>query len=360
MNERELIEYIRQLMGAEAEGLLLGIGDDCAVIEKDRETVWLLTMDTLIESVHFNCVWHPPELLGRKAVAVNVSDIAAMGGRPLFALLSLGLPADFSSEWAKQLGKGIAEACRQHGCLLIGGDTVCSPDKVMLTLTVIGEMKKEQVLCRHGAKPGDTIWVSGPLGWSAAGLDLLQAGKTQTDPEWRQFILAHLDPQPRVELGRFLAGTGLVHAMMDMSDGLATDLSHICKRSGVSARVEGDLLPAGAALVAAGKFLDQDPLRWMVSGGEDYELLFTTASADGEQLRQMTAAQGCMIHPVGMIKEGKGVALLRGGIEEAISFQGFDHFNTGSQLGLQVTQPEPPESQPGSAASRRPASSGPV
>ena len=326
MNERELIEHIRQLAGGGAAGLLLGIGDDCAVIEKNSETAWLLTMDTLIESVHFRRDWHPPELLGRKTVAVNVSDIAAMGGRPLFALLSLGLPADFSQDWVKQFSQGLAEACREYGCLLIGGDTVCSPERISLTLTVIGEMRKERVLYRHGAQPGDTVFVSGPLGWSAAGLALLQAGKTLTDEKWRRLLLAHLNPQPRIALGQFLAASGLVHAMMDMSDGLATDLAQLCKASRVGAVLEAALLPGNEELFAAAEFLQEDALRWMISGGEDYELLFTAASTDNERLRQQAAAQGWLLYPVGTIKAGLDVVLRRGGTEEQVAFQGFDHF----------------------------------
>ena len=329
MNEFELIAQIRQLAdGGAADGLIMGIGDDCAVVEKGGGMVWLLTVDTLIESVHFRRDWHPPELLGRKAVAVNVSDIAAMGGRPLFALLSLGLPADFDPAWAKRFMQGLTAACREQGCLLIGGDTVCSPERVSLTVTLIGEMRKEQVLRRDAAQPGDTIWVSGPLGWSAAGLALLQAGKTLADAEWRQLILAHLDPQPCVELGRFLAASGLVHAMMDMSDGLATDLAQICTASKVGAAVEAELLPGGGELAAAAELLKADPLRWMLSGGEDYELLFTTASENSGRLCQQAAAQGWTIYPAGRIIAGQGLRLVRscGRIEEHISFQGFDHF----------------------------------
>jgi thiamine-monophosphate kinase len=327
MNELEIIEHIRQMSGKSADGLLIGIGDDCAVIEKGGGMVWLLTMDTLIESVHFRRDWHPPELLGRKAVAVNVSDIAAMGGSPRFVLLSLGLPAGFDPAWAKRLMQGITDACGSQGCLLIGGDTVCSLERVSLTLTVIGEMAQEQVVYRHGAKTGDTVFVSGPLGWSAGGLALLEAGKTLADAEWRQLILAHLDPQPRVALGQFLAQTGLVHAMMDMSDGLATDLAQICKASGVGAVIEAELLPGGRGLAAAAELLNKDALRWMLSGGEDYELLFTAAEADSEKLRQAAAELGWTIWPAGVIQAGRQVALRRGGrIEENISFQGFDHF----------------------------------
>jgi thiamine-monophosphate kinase len=328
MNERELIAQLQKMTGPGRAGLLQGIGDDCAVLEKNADTVWLLTMDSLIESVHFNCAWHPPELLGRKAVAVNCSDIAAMGGQPLFALLALGLPADFSPNWAKQLMQGITQSCQEQGCLLIGGDTVRSPERVMLTLTVIGEMRKEHVLYRHKAQPGDTIWVSGPLGWSAAGLSLLEAGKTMADPQWRQLIAAHLDPQPRTGLGRVLAESGLVHAMMDMSDGLAADLAQICGQSKVGAVIEADLLPGAAELAAAADVLQQDALAWMLSGGEDYELLFTAAQADRSALQQLTAAKGWLIHPVGRIMTGQGLRLLRSNdSEEDIVFQGFDHFH---------------------------------
>ncbi len=326
MNEFELIAQIRQMSGGAADGLLLGIGDDCAVIEKGNGMVWLLTMDTLVESVHFRCDWHPPELLGRKAVAVNVSDIAAMGGRPLFVLLSLGLPAGFDPAWAERLMQGLTAACREQGCLLIGGDTVRSPAGLSLTLTVIGEMRQEQVLYRHTARPGDTVFVSGPLGWSAVGLALLEAGKTLADAEWRQLILAHLDPQPRVALGQFLAQTGLVHAMMDMSDGLATDLAQICRASGVGAVIEAELLPGGKELAGAAAWLNMDALRWMISGGEDYELLFTAAEANSEKLRLAAAGLGWNICPVGVIRAGQQVTLRRDGIEETISFQGFDHF----------------------------------
>ncbi len=327
MNERELIAQIQKLIGPGRAGLLQGIGDDCAVLEKNADTVWLLTMDSLIESVHFNCAWHPPELLGRKAVAVNCSDIAAMGGQPLFALLGLGLPADFSPDWAERLMQGISQYCQEQGCLLIGGDTVRSPEQVMLTLAVIGEMRKEHVLYRHKARPGDTIWVSGPLGCSAAGLALLQAGKSAIDPQWRQLIAAHLDPQPQTGLGRLLAASKLVHAMMDMSDGLATDLAHLCKRSKVGAIIEADLLPGAAELTAAADLLGQDPLAWMLSGGEDYTLLFTAAAHATEALQRLTAEHSWLIHPVGKIRAGQGLRLLRSdGGKENVLFQGFDHF----------------------------------
>lgn len=348
MTERELIELIRNLACNEGEGLVQGIGDDCAVVAKDRENVRLLTMDTLIESVHFDCSWHPPYLLGRKAVSVNVSDIAAMGGQPVFALLSLGLPADFAPEWATELTRGINDACRQYGCLLIGGDTVRSPEKVCLTLTLIGETEKNRVLYRQGACPGDIIWVSGSLGYAAAGLDCFRSdrirgihikGNNGIPPEYPSelapCIKAHLDPEARVDLARSLARTGCIHAMMDLSDGLATDLSHLCQQSRVGAMIEAEKLPGREGLAPAASLLDTKRkdrmiVDWMIAGGEDYELLFTAAPHNSDAVLAAAKEQGITVSPVGIIRAGQGVTLQRktteGYEEQPVSFQGFDHF----------------------------------
>ena len=340
MTERDLIEEIRDLAGTAGKGVVQGIGDDCAVIDKDGRHVLLLTMDTLVESVHFDRSWHPPFLLGRKAVSVNVSDIAAMGGRPSFALLSLGLPADFSPEWATELNRGIHDACVQYGCLLIGGDTVRSPEKVSLTLTLIGEAAEERVLYRHGALPGDIIWVSGALGCAAAGLDYFRTGKghgvppcppsSGYPPAIAPCIKAHLDPQARVDLARALARTGCVHAMMDLSDGLATDLSRLCQESRTGAVIAADKLPGQEGLAHAASLLRKKRLDWMIAGGEDYELLFTAAPEDSEMILTAAAEQGVAVTAVGMIRAGRGVTLRRktaqGYEEQPVSFQGFDHF----------------------------------
>jgi len=332
VKERDIIEQIRQLAGPDSIDLLQGIGDDCAVIKKMEETVWLLTMDTLIESVHFDCSFHPAGKLGRKAVSVNVSDIAAMGGKPIFVLLSLGLPAGFDEQWLAGFSEGFTGACREYGCLLIGGDTVCSPERVALTITVIGEMKREQVLYRHGARVGDTVWVSGPLGSAAAGLDLFRSGDIPIITELQPLLNAHLDPRAQVKLAVLLARSGCVHAMMDLSDGLATDLSHLCRQSNVGARIMADRLPGCAALSTAADLLKQNRIEWMLSGGEDYELLYTASPDDSENLLQLTAEHGFTIYPVGTIVDGEGVTLVRGqgkicdAEEQNISYQGYDHF----------------------------------
>jgi thiamine-monophosphate kinase len=176
MNERDIIACLHRQNGEGRPDLLCGIGDDCAVIEKNAQRSYLVTMDTLVESVHFDLRWHPPEKLGRKAVAVNVSDIAAMGGEPVFVFLSLGLPQGFDPSWMNSFSEGIAGACREYDCILAGGDTVRSPKGVQITITVIGEVAADQVVYRRGALTGDMIWVSGILGMAAAGLEVCRSG----------------------------------------------------------------------------------------------------------------------------------------------------------------------------------------
>ena len=332
MNERQIIDTIASLAGPADGRLVKGIGDDCAVISGDRGRAWLLTMDTLIESVHFNPAFHPPEKLGRKAVSVNVSDIAAMGGTPIFALLSAGLPRGFDQAWLAAFVRGLAEACDEYGCRIIGGDTVASPAGYNFSLTLIGEAETEQVLYRSGARVGDTIWVSGELGLAAAGLALLNGGLGNGEAAFDRLRDKHLDPQARVTLARELAVSGLVHAMMDLSDGLATDLAHLCVQSGVGARIIAADLPGLAALAGAARLLGADAEQWTIGGGEDFELLFTAAPAATERLRAIGVACGLTLFPVGSIVAGEGVVLVRerpdGTLQERlVAFQGYDHFS---------------------------------
>ncbi|BCO08625.1 thiamine-monophosphate kinase [Desulfolithobacter dissulfuricans] len=331
MREREMIQAISDLVGRKelAEGLIRSIGDDCAVISRTDRSVWLLSMDSLVEQVHFDLRFHPAYELGRKAVSVNVSDVAAMGGRPQFLLLSLGLTPDRDQAWFKEFMAGLESACREYGCLLIGGDTVSSPRALTLTLTIIGEQDREAVIYRSGARPGDEIWVSGELGLAAAGLDLFRLGSGLEDPDFKPLLARHLNPRARVELGLALAGSGVVRAMLDLSDGLATDLAHLCKESGVGGRVEARLLPGHPALDRAAVLLDRQPIDWMIRGGEDYELLFTAPPAAGKTIQTLAAGQNVPVSRIGWIVREHGVVLIRGdrdeGEPERIDFQGYEH-----------------------------------
>ncbi len=329
LSERRIIENIRSSLSLpHNDELVKGIGDDCAVYRKRDNILELITTDVLVESVHFDTAWHPPFLLGRKAGAVNLSDIAAMGGRPKYALLSLGLPRDTANDWLEEFLAGFSEVLADFEVVLIGGDTVQSRE-LMFSVTILGEVEEDKVLFRSGALINDLIWVSGFLGEAAAGLALFQHKvDVSDDNSWNSLCQAHLDPLPQVKLAKTLAATGMVHAMQDLSDGLATDLAHLCKESKVGALVLPDALPVSDSLRQASLHLESDPLDWVLSGGEDFQLLFTSAPDVEKELPQLVKKEtGLNVHLVGRVVEGSGVKLLLAdGKKEDISYRGYEHF----------------------------------
>ncbi len=322
--ERNFIKQTEALTPASKNGLIKGIGDDCAVLAKSRDQATLLTTDTLIESVHFDPAWHPPYLLGRKAAAVNISDIAAMGGQPLFALLSVGVPAATEEDWLDQFMTGFQSMLEEHNMILIGGDTVSSP-ALMFSVTVIGEMETEKVLYRSDARQDDLIWVSGPLGEAAAGLEICRSHKKEYG-RWPSLVKAHLDPKPGVKLGRILAKSDMVNSMMDVSDGIATDLAHICTASSTGAEIRAEDIPFSENLLQAAPTLHLNPLSLALRGGEDYQLLFTSSPEHDTALPRLVRDQtGGEIFSIGRITAGQGVTLLDNDRRKDISFQGYEH-----------------------------------
>jgi len=324
--ELDIIERIRSLQMITDPQVKLGIGDDCAVLRRPGGMVELLTMDTMIEGVHFNQDWHPPELLGRKAASVNVSDIAAMGGMPRQALLSLGLTNETPTQWIDAFMAGFLAVLAAHDIMLIGGDTVKNPAGVVVSVTLIGAAEEKKVLYRSGARLGDLVWISDVPGIAAAGLELCRAGLAE-DEQWRRLVDAHRDPVPEVALGRLLAESGLVNAMMDTSDGIATDLAHICRASGCGADVDRDALPGSELMIAAGNLLQQDPLVWALKGGEDFLLLFTSPASARTKLTELIREKiDRKIYCIGSVTEKDRVILRQGQELKDIAFQGYDHF----------------------------------
>ncbi|MBE9520385.1 MAG: thiamine-phosphate kinase [Proteobacteria bacterium] len=329
LSELQIIEHIQKYLGPSADrSVIKGIGDDCAVLRKNDRECLLITIDTLVEGVHFDLAWHPPFLLGRKTGAVNVSDIAAMGGQPRFALLSLAFPGS-APAWLDDFLAGFHEMLQEHDTHLVGGDTVKSSNDLSISVTIIGEAAEEVICYRSGAETGDLIFVSSTLGDAAAGLALCKTDLPSGDSEkWQQLINAHLDPQPQVQLGKILAQSSLVHAMMDISDGLATDLAHICKESGAGAEIIKGELPVSPQLQSASEKTGKPVLDWVLKGGEDYELLFTVSPDHEQELRNLVLKKtGQEIFCIGRIIEGKGVFLSDGTNRKEVSFQGYDHFN---------------------------------
>jgi len=328
LSEKGIIDRIRQQSGTKSADLLVGIGDDCAVVRRGGGLVELITTDTLIEKIHFDPAWHAPELLGRKAAAVNLSDVAAMGGRPRYCLLSLSLPVDFSETWLDSFMSGFLARLSEHETMLIGGDTVKSVSGSAISVTVLGEAVEAALLLRSAAHPGDLVMVSGTLGDAAAGLEICRRSICPVKDDWQELIAAHLDPSPETALGLILAESGMVNAMMDISDGLATDLAHICTESKVGAEIDAELLPISDATRDAAKTLVGEPLSWAISGGEDYRLLFTVPVEHGEKIKRLVHDElGRELYAVGRIVAGEGVMLLDGVRRLDIAYHGYDHFN---------------------------------
>ncbi len=325
-SERRLIEKIRQASQGTAAGLVTSIGDDCC--EVTAHGSWLISTDTLVESVHFDSSFHPPHLLGRKSIAVNLSDIAAMGGRPRFVQLSLCLPENLEWEWISSYLDGVFEILLEYDTVLVGGDTVKGRDLVV-SVTVFGEPLVSGAVYRSGAREGDTVWVSGPLGSAGCGLELLVREKKKSgklDLSSLQALLdAHLDPAPCIDLGMDLARSGMVTAMQDISDGLATDLAHICRASGVSAHIQADQLPYLPELETAAMVMGLKNEDLILRSGEDYQLVFTVSKAREGAFSRFMEKHDWGLTQIGTIHAGQGVFLERESGTEEISFQGYEH-----------------------------------
>jgi len=325
-SERMLIERIRKACKGTAEGLLTSIGDDCCEVKASGS--FLISTDSLIDSIHFDRSFHLPHLLGRKSIAVNLSDIAAMGGRPRFVLLSLCLPENLEWDWLSSWLDGALEILDEYDCMLIGGDTVKSRE-LAFTVTVLGEPIANKAIYRSGAEKGDTVWVSGSLGSAGAGLGLLSRNQSQTgfinNPLFDSLLEAHLNPVPRVELGMELARSGVVSSMQDISDGLATDLAHICKASGVSSLIQLECLPYLSELQTAADLLETKVEDLILRAGEDYQLLFTVKNGKEEELLNFLQSKNQKITKIGEIRSGKGVFLQKKTEIEEITFQGYEH-----------------------------------
>jgi thiamine-monophosphate kinase len=302
--------------------LLIGIGDDAATWQGDS-SIQLATTDSLIQDTHFDLNITTWEELGWKAIAVNLSDIAAMGGIPKYALISLALPGELETDCVSSLYQGMAQIANQFGVAIIGGN-IASASRTMITVTVLGSLESKSALTRSAAVPGDQIAVTGYTGLSAAGLKMLKQ-KLSFDAETSRLLRrAHLQPTPRINEGQVLLRHG-VRAAIDISDGLIADLTHICKASKVSARINKDSVPIHPILQSNFK---SDCQQLALSGGEDYELLFTTSSRIINQVKQ---AISCPMTVIGEITKGTpGQVTLIDAAGKSIPWRqgGWEHFKS--------------------------------
>ncbi len=270
----------------------LGAGDDAAWLQSGE----VVTTDLMIEGVHFDHALSPGDL-GWKLVAVNASDVGAMGGRPTWALLQLCLPRPLDRAWVHAFARGLAEAARAWGVRLIGGDTTRSPGPVVAGLTLAGSCARP--VLRSGARPGDQIWVTGALGEAAAGFLGVEGRRPAEGLAWLR------RPSPPVRLGALIGERGLASAMMDLSDGLSMDLPRLCAASGVGATVEPDLLPRGPSLEGVA-----DPLPWQVAFGDDYQLLICAPPQRADGLREAAAEEGVRLSRIGLVTADSAVKLM--------------------------------------------------
>ena len=318
LGEFGLIDRIAVKVAA-SPSVPIGIGDDAAALLPTPNTLTLITSDMLLEGVHFDLGFCDARSLGRKSLSVNLSDLAAMGARPRHFLLSIALPATVTLDFIDAFMAGIMEQAERFGVTLVGGDTCASRGGVAISITALGEQRPELVVKRSGAAVGDLIYVTGTVGDAAAGLGALRAGVRDGYLVERQ-----LDPQPRVAAGVALAEAGLASAMIDVSDGLLGDLTHICEKSGVGARLELAGLPLSDEYRAA---CGDDPYPLALSGGEDYELLFCAPKAKRVEVEALLERLGVKVSPIGEITAGNSVEVVAAdGRGYAPSLRGFDHF----------------------------------
>ena len=344
IGELGIINRFQQLFPVESPRVVMGIGDDTAILKGEKGGYELFTTDILIEEVHFRRSSTPPYLLGRKSLAVNISDIAAMGGEPEYFLLSLGAPPETTLDYLDQLMEGMLYEASRWGVSLIGGDTSSSPKRLIINIALWGRVKKKEVLIRSGAGVGDSIFVSGKLGSSAMGLKLLEKGyrlqgeklsspkgksKPAEESHIRECLASHSSPEPRVELGRAIASHRLASSMIDISDGLSRDLMNLCRESRKGAQLLKHRIPISEAVLHLAAEAGEDPYQFALHGGEDYELLFTVTSDKLSKMEKLI--EKGLPTPVTMIgsitRQEQGITMVdQQGNRQPLLLGGYEHF----------------------------------
>lgn len=341
--ERESAQFQQKL------GIVLGIGDDTAVIdpnvpleEVDGPRELLMAMDTMVETVHFNSATMADEDIGYKALAANISDIAAMGGIPLHALVSVSVPKSFGPERMRRLYDGLYACAQRYGVAVVGGDTTSSPLHLVVAVTVTGTVEAGKAVRRSGARPGDAVVLTGPVGMSAAGLHWLLAAREErgeldlaSASQVAALVQAHRRPAPSVRAGRLLLARGTCHSLNDVSDGLASEAWELAEASGLAITLLEQSLPRSGSMAAYANRIGADALEWMLYGGEDYVLLGTMDSSDAVSAQAAFHAEGLPFYIIGKTEAGvPGVQLLRSVDNEAggslrsiaLAKRGYNHF----------------------------------
>ena len=328
-DEFEIIRRFFSRMGSPfAEEIQTGIGDDAAVVKRGKDAWTLVTHDMMVEDVHYRASWMSPFNLARKLSKVNISDIAAMAGTPEYALLSIALPDTLPAGWLEDFSEGLQMTFLEYGVSLIGGDTSRSPGPVMVAITLMGSCGPWGPLLRHAPNAHETLYVSGTLGDAALGLAILNhdplAAAHSDEEDVAYLTRRHLDPTPRLELGQMLAAKGLATALIDISDGLIGDLEHLLEGVTLGAEITYDAIPRSPAFTRLAPRFHPTPEALILSGGEDYELLFTSPHAPSE-LKKRAPLVAERVTAIGKITETGEITVVKDGKPIRMESGGFRH-----------------------------------
>jgi len=329
IGEFALIDRLQRFLQAPSGSQVVkSIGDDCAVLQPSPESELILTTDSQEEGVHYRLDWSTPEDIGWRCLAINVSDIAAMAGWPLGAVVALSLPPELDVAFVDGLYTGMQALARDMACPIIGGNLTKTTGRVSVTITVLGEVPKGQAIYRSGAQPGDEIWVTGTLGGAKAGLEALLKPDALRGVPTAHALACYRRPQPRLREAQFLRQRATLHSLLDLSDGLSGDLRHICEASGVGAQIEAEAVPMHDDTRRIAQALQADPLSYAIHGGEDFELCLTAEPGQMDRIRVDFGQQfNCALRRVGTVCRGADVTLKQpDGSESVLPAQGYDHF----------------------------------
>ncbi len=328
IGEFGLIDLLARRVPARSDRVIKGIGDDTAVIKSESGKLILMTTDMLVEDVHFSLRSSPFRSVGWKALAVNLSDIAAMGGLPACATVALGLPPQLEVGQVEELYRGLAECAEAYDIEIVGGDTVRSAGGLVVNVTLLGWVEPARVVYRSGARPGDVLMVTGPLGRSAAGFTALSHDWPAVSCHLAdEVIQAHLYPRARVKEGRILSESGFVTAMNDISDGLASEVLEICRASGAGCELDGGRVPYPGAVAEISRKAGASPCEWALYGGEDFELVFTIRPEGVDPVKSALTEAGCAPAVVGKILPPEnGCLLLEDSRRSPLTPGGYNHF----------------------------------
>ncbi|MCD6508264.1 thiamine-phosphate kinase [Candidatus Poribacteria bacterium] len=329
IGEFSLIERISSLLSCRCDDVICGIGDDAAVLNGGDGKALLVTVDSLVENIHFTLRTHTPYQLGYKAMAVNLSDIAAMGGEPKYTLVSISARPDLKIGFIEEIYRGLERMAREAGVSIVGGDTTGSPTHLFISISVIGECPEEEVIYRSGAKIGDMVILTGTVGDSAAGLALLSGSEAPSlsQEEIEYLRMRHLMPRPRLRAARKIASLKLANAMIDVSDGVSSEVNHICQSSRVGAEIYAERIPISEAACKFASDIGVSPLKLALNGGEDYELLLTAPEENVKEIRSALMELNLDISVIGRILPyDRGCTLKSGEGEFELEQAGFTHF----------------------------------